>query len=43
VGRNDLQEDMAGASLMLVKDEAGFVTGNLVSVDGGMHIGPSAL
>ena len=43
LGRNGLPEDVAGAILMLVLDEAGFVTGNSLSVDGGMHIGPSAL
>jgi 3-oxoacyl-[acyl-carrier protein] reductase len=43
LGRNGLPEDVAGAILMLVLDEAGFVTGNTLSVDGGMHIGPSAL
>jgi 3-oxoacyl-[acyl-carrier protein] reductase len=43
LGRNGLPEDVAGAILMLALDEAGFVTGNYVSVDGGMHIGPSAL
>ena len=43
LGRNGLPEDVAGAILMLVLDEAGFVTGHSVSVDGGMHIGPSAL
>ena len=43
LGRNGLPEDVAGAILMLVLDEAGFVTGNSLSVDGGMHIGPSTL
>jgi len=43
LGRNGLPEDVAGAILMLALDEAGFVTGNSLSVDGGMHIGPSAL
>jgi NAD(P)-dependent dehydrogenase (short-subunit alcohol dehydrogenase family) len=43
LGRNGLPEDVAGAILILVLDEAGFVTGNSLSVDGGMHIGPSAL
>ncbi|MFL5667557.1 MAG: SDR family NAD(P)-dependent oxidoreductase [Ktedonobacteraceae bacterium] len=43
LGRNGLPEDVAGAVLMLVQDEAGFVTGNSLSVDGGMHIGPTAL
>ena len=43
LGRNGLPEDVAGAILMLVLDEAGFVTGNSLRVDGGMHIGPSAL
>lgn len=43
LGRNGFPEDVAGAILMLVLDEAGFVTGNTLSVDGGMHIGPSSL
>lgn len=43
LGRNGLPEDVAGAILILVQDEAGFVTGNSLSVDGGMHIGPTAL
>jgi 3-oxoacyl-[acyl-carrier protein] reductase len=38
LGRNGFPEDVAGAILMLVQDEAGFVTGNTLSVDGGMHI-----
>lgn len=36
--RNALPEDVAGAILMLVREEAGFVTGNYVSVDGGMQM-----
>lgn len=36
--RNGLPEDVAGAILMLVREEAGFVTGNYVSVDGGMQM-----
>jgi 3-oxoacyl-[acyl-carrier protein] reductase len=37
--RIGLPEDVAGAILMLVRDEAGFVTGNYLNVDGGMQIG----
>lgn len=36
--RNGLPEDVAGAILMLVREEAGFVTGNYVTVDGGMQM-----
>ncbi|HYG97962.1 MAG TPA: SDR family oxidoreductase [Terriglobales bacterium] len=36
--RNALPEDVAGAILMLVREEAGFVTGNYVTVDGGMQM-----
>lgn len=37
--RNGLPEDVAGTILMLVRDEAVFVTGNYLNVDGGMQIG----
>jgi 3-oxoacyl-[acyl-carrier protein] reductase len=43
LGHNALPEDIAGAILMLAQDEAAFVTGNYVMVDGGMHIGPLAV
>ncbi len=43
LGRNALPADIAGAVLMLARDEAAFVTGNYVMVDGGMHIGPLAV
>ena len=38
LGRNGFPEDVAGAILTLVQDEAGFVTGNTLSVDGGMQL-----
>lgn len=43
LGRIALPEDIAGAILLLLRDEAGFVTGNYVTVDGGMEIGPFVL
>jgi 3-oxoacyl-[acyl-carrier protein] reductase len=41
--RNARPEDIAGAIVMLAHDEASFVTGNYVVVDGGRQIGPAAL
>jgi 3-oxoacyl-[acyl-carrier protein] reductase len=41
--RNARPEDIAGAIVMLARDEANFVTGNYVVVDGGRQIGPVAL
>ena len=43
LGRSALPEDIAGAILTLARDEAGFVTGNYVVVDGGRQIGSLAL
>lgn len=41
--RNGQPEDIAGAILMLVLDEAGFVTGNYLNVDGGMQLGQAGV
>jgi 3-oxoacyl-[acyl-carrier protein] reductase len=41
--RNARPEDIAGAIVLLARDEANFVTGNYVVVDGGRQIGPVAL
>jgi len=39
LGRYAQPEDIAGAVLMLAQDEAGFATGNVLTVDGGLRIG----
>ena len=41
--RNARPDDIAGAIVMLAREEANFVTGNYVVVDGGRQIGPVAL
>jgi NAD(P)-dependent dehydrogenase (short-subunit alcohol dehydrogenase family) len=41
--RNGQPEDVAGAILMLALDEAGFVTGNYLNVDGGMQLGQTGM
>ncbi len=41
--RNARPEDIAGAIVMLAREEASFVTGNYVIGDGGRQIGPVAL
>lgn len=38
LGRYAQPEDIAGAVLMLAQDEAGFATGNVLTVDGGLRI-----
>jgi 3-oxoacyl-[acyl-carrier protein] reductase len=37
--RNGQPEDVAGAILLLALDEAGYMTGNFLHVDGGQQIG----
>jgi len=41
--RNARPDDIAGAIVMLAREEASFITGNYVVVDGGRQIGPVAL
>jgi 3-oxoacyl-[acyl-carrier protein] reductase len=43
LGRRGLPEDIAGAVLFLLSDLAGFVTGQVLAVDGGSSIRPSFL
>jgi 3-oxoacyl-[acyl-carrier protein] reductase len=43
LGRNAGPEDIAGAIVPLARDDAGFVTGNYVFVDGGRQVGSLAL
>lgn len=38
LGRYAQPEDIAGAVLLLAQDEAGFATGNVLAVDGGLRI-----
>jgi NAD(P)-dependent dehydrogenase (short-subunit alcohol dehydrogenase family) len=39
LGRNATEADVAGAVLWLIDDEAGFITGVALDVDGGAHLG----
>lgn len=41
--RNGQPEDIAGAILMLVLDEAGYVTGTYLNIDGGMQLGQAGM
>jgi NAD(P)-dependent dehydrogenase (short-subunit alcohol dehydrogenase family) len=43
LGRRGRPEDIAGAALFLLSDLAGFVTGQVIAVDGGASIKPSYL
>ena len=38
LGRMGTAEDVAAAVLYLASDEAGFVTGQVIPVNGGMHV-----
>jgi meso-butanediol dehydrogenase / (S,S)-butanediol dehydrogenase / diacetyl reductase len=39
LGRNATSEDVAAAIQFFLSDEAGFLTGNALDVDGGAHLG----
>ena len=39
LGRNATSEDVAGAVLWLLDDDASFITGIALDVDGGAHLG----